>query len=378
MIATDCAMGPPRARPAATPCWRWRPNGWRRGPIASWLLEAWRLIALHDPARSAVAHQVQAQLLLSGPDPASRAAGLQALAAAVAAAPQEASFWALSWQQRKQGHAEQAGETLVAGGAAWEAAGAGHIASALRDRAAELAAAARPDALLDRLPARSFTVDLGDDPRQLARELLVRADDPKAMASTWTAAATGGSALRVAEAAGWLIEAGKPAEALGWLMDAGSHGDVGRAVAVPAPTGPSGRRRQPGNGAVRIARGAARVDASDGTGRAGDVAGRGAGAVGPPSRGRRSVPRAAGGTAGRRRRPGHAPGAVGHARRRRRWSRCGGTSTTPSSGRVACEARPPPWWRRPGSSATCAATPRPPPRSCARRWRRIRDIRWPG
>ena len=45
-------------------------------------------------------------------------------------------------------------------------------------------------------------------------------------------AATGGSALRVTEAAGWLIEAGKPAEALSWLMDAGSHGERSEALSL--------------------------------------------------------------------------------------------------------------------------------------------------
>ncbi len=340
-------------------------------------LEAWRLIALHDPARSAVAHQVQAQLLLSGPDPASRAAGLQALAAAVAAAPQEASFWALSWQQRKQGHAEQAGESLVAGGAAWEAAGAGHIATALRDRAAELAAAARPDALLDRLPARSFAVDLGDDPRQLARELLARADDPKAMASTWTAAATGGSALRVAEAAGWLIEAGKPAEALGWLMDAGAHGEsdalslyLRRLVrqgdaasqatvlselleALPESTPAMERAELEMLRAEALALSGRRREAAD---------------------------------LYREQLAGPLAGDADLAMRRVLWSMRDGEALESlwrdehdaqfGAGRLrgAAAAR----WRRPGSSATCAATPRPPPRSCARRWRRIRDIRWPG
>ena len=277
------------------------------------VLAAWRLVAEHDPSRRAHAFHARAQLQLRAPDPQARAAGLESLAASVDAARGDGAFWTLSWQQRKLGRPDLAAEALAAGASAWDSAGLDPIARTLRDRAVELDAAARPERLLSRLPAQSFAVDVSDDPRALARTLLSRANEPLAVAAAWKDAATGGGAHRVVEAAGWLIEAGKPAEALNWLADTGSD-----AQGLPALSLLRRRLLQAGDGCGHCrcsAAGVAGVGAGGRACRAGHVAGRGAGAGRTAARGDRAVPRAAGGTAGRRRRSGAAPGAVDLARR---------------------------------------------------------------
>jgi hypothetical protein len=197
-------------------------------------LVAIRSWGLSDPARRAAAQRRAAALLMSGPE-VDLGAAAEAVAAAARAAPGEASFWTLSWQERRAAEADGAAASLRRGASAWADIGAqaATLAGALQDRAAQLDAAAHPQRLLERLPVAGFsTGDPLDDPAALVAEIRGGVTDVRKVAERWKTAAASGSAFRALEAAGWLREAGLPGEALALLLEADAHGEEHPQVAL--------------------------------------------------------------------------------------------------------------------------------------------------